>query len=77
LELIAARSDATEAELQEVFNMGCGFCCVVPATDADAAAALLGERHRGARVVGEATRAAGVVELPASGLTGRAGKGFE
>ena len=30
-DLIAARSRADEAELAEVFNMGCGFCCVVPA----------------------------------------------
>jgi phosphoribosylformylglycinamidine cyclo-ligase len=76
LELIASRSGAEDAELQEVFNMGCGFCCIVPASDADAAAALLGERHDGARVIGEATGMAGVVELPKVGLTGRTGEGF-
>ena len=27
--------------MYEVFNMGCGFCCVVPAGDADEAVALL------------------------------------
>ncbi len=75
LELIASRSGAGDAELQEVFNMGCGFCCVVPASDADAAAALLAERHPGARVIGEAT-GTGVVELPQAGLTGRNGEGF-
>jgi phosphoribosylformylglycinamidine cyclo-ligase len=36
-DLIAARSRAAEGELFEVFNMGCGFCCVVPADQTDAA----------------------------------------
>ena len=30
-ELIAERGPVEPAELYEVFNMGCGFCCVVPA----------------------------------------------
>src|ERR687896_736913 len=34
-ELIAERSGADEAELQEAFNMGCGFCVVVPAEQAE------------------------------------------
>ena len=75
-ELIASRSGAPEAELQEVFNMGCGFCCVVPGAHADAAAALLGVRHPGARVIGEVTDDVGAVELPGSSLRGRVGKGF-
>ena len=29
-ELIAERGAVEPAELYEVFNMGCGFCCVVP-----------------------------------------------
>ena len=33
--LIAERGGVEPAELYEVFNMGCGFCCVVPAADAD------------------------------------------
>ncbi len=75
-DLIADRTDATEAELQEVFNVGCGFCCVVPNDQADAAVRRLSERHPGAAVVGRVTDAAGVVELPRAGLTGRAGPGF-
>lgn len=75
-ELIAERSGAAEAELQEVFNMGCGFCCVVPASEAEAAGAKLAERHRGARVIGTATERAATVELPAAGLVGRTGGGF-
>ena len=56
--------------------MGCGFCVVVPAADADAAVALLGAHHRGAAVVGSVTDAAGVVELPTVGLRGGEG-GFK
>ena len=33
--LIAQRSSAPAAEMHEVFNMGCGFCVVVPAEQAD------------------------------------------
>ncbi len=75
-DLIAARAGTPAAELYEVFNMGCGFCCVVPAEHADEAVALAGERHPGAAVIGEVTDRAGLVELPAQGLTGRTGEGF-
>ena len=75
-DLIAARTGTEPRELYEVFNMGCGFCCVVAADHADEAVALLGERHPGAVVIGEATDRAGLVELPAQGLAGRAGHGF-
>src|SRR5919107_219519 len=54
-ELIAARGPVEPAELYEVFNMGVGFCCVVPASQADAAAALLAEHHPGAAVIGQAS----------------------
>ena len=76
LELIAERSGAEEAELYEVFNMGCGFCCVVPAEDAEDALTLLSRRHPGSAVIGRATTAAGVVELPLPGLIGHRGRGF-
>jgi phosphoribosylformylglycinamidine cyclo-ligase len=76
LELIAERSGAEAAELYEVFNMGCGFCCVVPDADAAEAVELLAKHHPGAAVIGHATSEAGLVELPAVGLTGRAGRGF-
>jgi len=36
----------------------------------------LGARHPGTAVTGEVTDAAGVVELPSFGLTGRANGGF-
>lgn len=75
-DLIATRSGAPATELYEAFNMGCGFCCVVAPAQADEAVALLGARHPGAAVVGEATDRPGLVELPSVGLKGRAGEGF-
>jgi phosphoribosylformylglycinamidine cyclo-ligase len=75
-ELIAERSRASDAELLEVFNMGCGFCCVVPADQTDATVELLDSHHPGSAVIGRATDRAGIVELPGAGLSGGAGTGF-
>jgi len=75
-DLIAARSGARPAELYEVFNMGCGFCCVVAPAQAQDAVTLLSHRHPGAKVIGKATDRAGLVELPTVGLSGRTGAGF-
>jgi phosphoribosylformylglycinamidine cyclo-ligase len=75
-ELIAERGDVEDAELYEVFNMGCGFCVVVPRADADEAVQLLGRHHPGTAAIGQATTATGVVELPKQGLIGRRGEGF-
>jgi phosphoribosylformylglycinamidine cyclo-ligase len=75
-QLIAARGEVADAELWEVFNMGCGFCSVVPWDDAERAVELLSIRHPGSAVIGRATTAAGVVELPGQGLAGRRGRGF-
>jgi phosphoribosylformylglycinamidine cyclo-ligase len=73
-ELIAARAGVPAAEMYEVFNMGCGFCCVVPYEQADAALEVLARRHPGAAVIGEVTGRPGVVELTAAGLEGRDGR---
>ena len=75
-DLIAARSGTAAADMWEVFNMGCGFCCVVPPEHADGTVSLLAQRHPGTAVIGEVTDAGGVVELPRAGLWGGAG-GFE
>ena len=75
-ELVAERAGTRPAELYEVFNMGCGFCCVIPSQDAGAALELLGRRHPGAAVIGEVTGDAGLVELPGIGLAGRRDTGF-
>jgi phosphoribosylformylglycinamidine cyclo-ligase len=73
---IAERGGVEDAELYEVFNMGCGFCVVVPHADADAAVELLDRHHPGTAVIGHTTTATGVVELPKQGLIGRRGEGF-
>jgi phosphoribosylformylglycinamidine cyclo-ligase len=75
-ELIADRSGASDAELYEVFNMGCGFCCVVPADQAGEALDLLGSYHPGAAAIGDVTDRAGEVELPFARLVGRRAEGF-
>jgi phosphoribosylformylglycinamidine cyclo-ligase len=74
--LIGARGAVDEAELWEVFNMGCGFCVVVPERDAQAAVALLGKHHAGTAVIGEITDQPGLVELPHARLAGRKDEGF-
>jgi len=51
-ELIAERGEVPEDEMYEVFNMGCGFCCVVPLADEAAALELLREHYPGAAVIG-------------------------
>ena len=75
-ELIGERGHVDEAELHEVFNLGCGFCCVVAAAHGDEAAALLAQYHAGSAVIGQATDRAGVVELPGAALSGRRDQGF-
>jgi phosphoribosylformylglycinamidine cyclo-ligase len=73
---VAERGGVEEAELYEVFNMGCGFCVVVPHEDADTAVRLLERHHPGTAAIGQTTTATGVVELPKQGLIGRRGEGF-
>jgi phosphoribosylformylglycinamidine cyclo-ligase len=75
-DLIAERGSVSPEDMWETFNMGCGFCCVVPEDQAEAAAALLGDHHPGAAVIGSVTAEPGLVELPSAGLTGRRGEGF-
>jgi len=53
-ELIQERSGATDEEMYEVFNMGCGFCCVVAAGQEAAALEILARHHPGAQQIGRA-----------------------
>ena len=53
-ELIQERGGVADDEMRRVFNMGCGFCCVVAAGDEDAAVELLRAHHPGAKRVGQA-----------------------
>jgi phosphoribosylformylglycinamidine cyclo-ligase len=75
-ELIAERADVPPEEMWETFNMGCGFCAVVPETQADIAVDMLSDHHPGSVRIGTVTPNAGVVELPQAGLSGRRGEGF-
>ncbi len=59
--LIAERGSIDDAEMHEVFNMGCGFCVTVPERDLDAALGLLRADYPDARRVGTVTDRAGVV----------------
>jgi phosphoribosylformylglycinamidine cyclo-ligase len=60
-ELIDERAGVGDEEMHRVFNMGCGFCCVVAAEDEAAALELLRKHHPGARRIGRATAAVGEI----------------
>ena len=66
--LVQEHGAVGDAEMWEVFNMGCGFCAVVPAAQADAAVALLAAHHPGTRRVGWVTGDADRVAVPSLGL---------
>ena len=70
VELIRERAGVGEAELWEVFNMGCGFVAVVPRDVADDAAALLAARHPGARRIGAVTAEPGRLAVPGRAVAG-------
>jgi phosphoribosylformylglycinamidine cyclo-ligase len=61
-ELIAELGPVSTDEMHEVFNMGCGFCCVVAGPDVDDALGMLRRRYPEAKVIGRATERAGRVE---------------
>jgi phosphoribosylformylglycinamidine cyclo-ligase len=52
--LIQERAGVSDQEMGEVFNLGCGFCCVVAAADVDAALTLLRRHYPEAKRIGEA-----------------------
>jgi phosphoribosylformylglycinamidine cyclo-ligase len=53
--LIQERGQVSDEEMHDVFNMGCGFCCVVAAPDEANALELLRRHHPGAKRIGRAT----------------------
>jgi phosphoribosylformylglycinamidine cyclo-ligase len=67
--LIAAHGDVAPAEMWEVFNMGCGFCAVVPGAMADTAIAVLESHHPGTRRIGTVTDRPGRIDVPGAGVT--------
>ena len=76
--LIQEQGDVPDEEMYEVFNMGVGFCVVVPPQEEDRALELLGqhepEAQRIGHVVDDASRS---VTLVGPGLRGWRGEGFE
>jgi phosphoribosylformylglycinamidine cyclo-ligase len=61
--LVARLGAVPDAEMWEVFNMGCGFVVIVPEDRADDAAAILGAHHPGAARIGAVTGEAGRVSV--------------
>jgi len=53
--LIQERSGTSDEEMHEVFNMGCGFCCIVATADEEAALDLLRRHYPEAQRIGSAT----------------------
>lgn len=68
--MIQRTGGVSDTEMHEVFNMGCGFCVIVPPEHADAADTLLRSHYYGAHVIGEVTAEAGRVAVPPAGLVG-------
>ncbi|HEX5990847.1 MAG TPA: phosphoribosylformylglycinamidine cyclo-ligase [Solirubrobacterales bacterium] len=54
-DLIQELGQVSDEEMQEVFNMGCGFCVVVPGRDEAAALELLRAHYPAAQRIGRAT----------------------
>jgi phosphoribosylformylglycinamidine cyclo-ligase len=71
---IAELGDIAAAEMWEVFNMGCGFCVVVPEADAGRTVAMLSRRHPGSAVIGHCTGQGRRVTVPGLGLEGASGR---
>jgi phosphoribosylformylglycinamidine cyclo-ligase len=71
-ELIARLGEVSQAEMWEVFNMGCGFCVVVVPEGAEPAVQMLAQHHPGSAVIGSVTDRGGVVSVPDLGIEGTA-----
>ncbi len=52
--LIQERSGTPDDEMHDVFNMGCGFCCIAAAADEGVALDLLRPHYPGAKRIGTA-----------------------
>jgi phosphoribosylformylglycinamidine cyclo-ligase len=71
---IAELGDIGAAEMWEVFNMGCGFCAVVPEAGAQRALGILSSHHPGSAVIGHCTDQGGRVTVPGLGIEGASGR---
>ena len=61
-DLIARCGSVTDAEMWDVFNMGCGFVAIVAEAHAEQAAALLSARHPGSARIGAVTDRSAQIE---------------
>ncbi|HEY6551068.1 MAG TPA: phosphoribosylformylglycinamidine cyclo-ligase [Solirubrobacterales bacterium] len=52
--LIQERSNTSDEEMHDVFNMGCGFCCIIAVGDENAALELLRRHYAEAKRIGVA-----------------------
>jgi phosphoribosylformylglycinamidine cyclo-ligase len=62
--LIQERAGASDDEMREVFNMGCGFCCVVSPKDEAGALKLLRGHYPGAKRIGRAVEGPREIRRP-------------
>jgi phosphoribosylformylglycinamidine cyclo-ligase len=60
-DLIRELGEVSDDEMDQVFNMGCGFCCVIAAADEENALELLRGHYPSARRIGRVTADAGIV----------------
>ena len=63
-DLIAERSGTAAEEMHEVFNMGCGFCCIVAGADEQRALDLLRPHYPGAQRIGTAAQGPREIRRP-------------
>ncbi|MSO41329.1 MAG: phosphoribosylformylglycinamidine cyclo-ligase [Solirubrobacterales bacterium] len=61
--LIQELGGVSDEEMRDVFNLGCGFCCMVAAADEAGALELLQGHYPAAKTIGRATAEPGEVRL--------------
>jgi phosphoribosylformylglycinamidine cyclo-ligase len=59
--LIQERAEVSDTEMHDVFNMGCGFCCVIAAADEAVALETLRRHYPEAKRIGQAIEGSEVV----------------
>jgi phosphoribosylformylglycinamidine cyclo-ligase len=67
--LIAEEAGVPPEEMWGIFNMGCGFCVIVPEPAAADAVAILAERHPGTARIGTVTGEPGAIAVPPLSMT--------
>ena len=68
-DLVRTLGGVADAEMWEVFNMGCGFAVVVPEAEAATTTALLATQHPGTCRIGTLTDRPGEITVPPAGVT--------